>query len=386
MASDRPIPRGFLPLPLPVPRPPSPRTIAPTPEPARDVPPDEARAASQAETLAKLASRAREIPFVALVEHLARLFGTRVGEATLLREEPIRFRHDPSLVFHTGDVASMEVRDGVVWVTSTFLGATGAVSPLAAFFAEDLLRADAADGPTLSAFYDLLHHRLLALTFRALARSRPAFGAVRSGNDPLTRRALSTLGLGPKRAEAPLSSLALLGRARLLARRPRGREALEQALALAFPRLRVAVTDFVERRVALPREQRFCLGQSNHQLGRETRLGRHRQAQSDRIRLRLGPVDRPAFERLLPGGPDHRALLRVVREITGGLVDVEVEIEVERGEEPRASLGRPKGASTSGALLGRSALVLTSRKDRKVLTRFALTETDETSRPRYFRA
>lgn len=386
MASDRPIPRGFLPLPLPVPRPPSPRTIAPTPEPARDVPPDEARAASQAETLAKLASRAREIPFVALVEHLARLFGTRVGEATLLREEPIRFRHDPSLVFHTGDVASMEVRDGVVWVTSTFLGATGAVSPLAAFFTEDLLRADAADGPTLSAFYDLLHHRLLALTFRALARSRPAFGAVRSGNDPLTRRALSTLGLGPKRAEAPLSSLALLGRARLLARRPRGREALEQALALAFPRLRVAVTDFVERRVALPREQRFCLGQSNHQLGRETRLGRHRQAQSDRIRLRLGPVDRPTFERLLPGGPDHRALLRVVREITGGLVDVEVEIEVERGEEPRASLGRPGGASTSGARLGRSALVLTSRKDRKVLTRFALAETDETSRPRYFRA
>lgn len=386
MASDRPIPRGFLPLPLPVPRPPIPRTIAPRPEPARDARPDEARVASQAETLAKLASRAREIPFIALVEHLARLFGTRVGEATLLREEPIRFRHDPSLVFHTGDVASMEVRDGVVWVTSTFLGATGAVSPLAAFFTEDLLRADAADGPTLSAFYDLLHHRLLALTFRALARSRPAFGVVRSGNDPLTRRALSTLGLGPKRAEAPLSSLALLGRARLLARRPRGREALEQALALAFPRLRVTVTDFVERRVALPREQRFCLGQSNHQLGRETRLGRHRQAQSDRIRLRLGPVDRPAFERLLPGGPDHRALLRVVREITGGLVDVEVEIEVERGEEPRASLGRPKGASTSGALLGRSALVLTSRKDRKVLTRFALTETDETSRPRYFRA
>jgi predicted component of type VI protein secretion system len=100
----------------------------------------------------------------------------------------------------------------------------------------------------------------------------------------------------------------------------------------------------------------------------------------------LGPVDRSTFERLLPGGPDHRALLRVVREITGGLVDVEVEIEVERGEEPRASLGRPGGASTSGALLGRSALVLTSRKDRKVLTRFALAETDETSRPRYFRA
>jgi type VI secretion system protein ImpH len=335
--------------------------------------------------LTALAARAREIPFVALVEHLARLFGTRVGEAALVRDEPIRFRHDPSLIFHTGDVASMEVRDGVVEVTSTFLGATGAVSPLAAFFTEDLLRADAADGPTLGAFYDLLHHRLLALTFRALARRRPVFGVSRAGNDPLTVRALATLGLGPKRADAPLSTLALLGRGRLLARRPRGREALEQALALAFPRLRVAVADFVERRVSLPREQRFSLGRANHALGRETRLGRHRQAQSDRIRLRLGPVDRPAFERLLPGGPDHRALLRVVREITGGLLDVEVELEVLRGEEPRASLGNPGRRSASGAALGRSALVLTSRKDRRVLTRFSLTETDETARPRYFR-
>ena len=121
--------------------------------------------------LQKLADRARGIPFVTLVEHLERRLSTQpVGATGLLRNELLRFRHDPELVFHTSDVASMRLGPGGrIVLTSTFLGATGAVSPLATFFTEDILRDRAQDGSSLGAFYDLFHHRLLALAPRTPA-------------------------------------------------------------------------------------------------------------------------------------------------------------------------------------------------------------------------
>jgi len=335
--------------------------------------------------LAELAVRAPGIPFVALIEHLERVVGASapVGSSRLLREETIRFRHDPSLIFHASDVALMRVAAGTVDVTSTFLGATGAVSPLASFFTEDVLRAQGQDGATLSAFYDLFHHRLLALCYRALRRSRLAWSTHVSGSDALTGRALASAGLWPRRADAALSSVAMLGRARVLARRPRSRQALEAALALAFGSLTIRVVDFFPRRVRLDPEQRLRVGRKNHRLGSETRIGRHMVGQSDLVRLEIGPVDRATFDRLLPGGEDNLRLRKVVDDVTGGLLEVEAEIEIVRGEEPRAALGRRPGTKV-GAQLGRSSLVLQSGSARSLRVRISLGADAIAARPVFF--
>jgi type VI secretion system protein ImpH len=335
--------------------------------------------------LAALAARAPRIPFVTLIEHLERLLtgAPPVGTSPLARDEVIRFRHDPSLVFHASDIAKMRVVGKSVDVTSTFLGATGAVSPLASFFTEDVLRSEAQDSATLGAFYDLFHHRLLALCYRALRRSRLAWSIHESGADVLTGRALASAGLWPKREDAALSSVAMLGRARVLARRPRSRQALEAALALAFPSLRVRIVDFFPRRVRLADEQRLRVGRQNHRLGAETRVGRHMTGQSDVVRLEMGPVDRTTFDLLLPGGRENRRLRRVVDDITGGMLDVEVEIEILKGEEPRAALGRRPGATT-GARLGRSSLVLLSRSPRSLRVRISLGADAAEARPIFF--
>jgi len=334
-------------------------------------------------TLAALAARAPRIPFVTLIEHLERLYpgAPPVGTSALARDEVIRFRHDPSLVFHASDIAKMRVVGATVDVTSTFLGATGAVSPLASFFTEDVLRSEAQDSVTLGAFYDLFHHRLLALCYRALRRSRVAWSIHESGADVLTGRALASAGLWPKREGAALSSVAMLGRARILARRPRSRQALEAALALAFPLLRVRIVDFFPRRVRLADEQRLRVGRQNHRLGASTRLGRHMTGQSDVVRLEIGPVGRATFDLLLPGGRENVRLRKVVDDVTGGMLDVEAEIEILEGEEPRAALGRRPGA-TVGARLGRSSLVLHSQSRRSLRVRIALGA--DAARPVFF--
>jgi type VI secretion system protein ImpH len=335
--------------------------------------------------LAALAERAPRIPFATLVEHLERLLvgSPPVGTGGLARDEAIRFRHDPSLVFHSSDVAGMRVTGGKVDVTSTFLGATGAVSPLASFFTEDVLRAQAQDSSTLGAFYDLFHHRLLALCYRAIRRSRLAWSIHRSGNDALTGRALASVGLWPRQDDAALSSLAMLGRARILARRPRSRQALEAALALAFPSLPVEIVDFFPRRVRLADEQRLRVGKGNHRLGAETRIGRNMTGQSDLVRLRIGPVDRATFELLLPGARENVRLRKVVDGITGGMLEVEAEIEIRQGDEPRASLGRRSGAA-GGSRLGRSSLGLHSQSTRSLHARLSLGANDAGARPTFF--
>ena len=336
-------------------------------------------------TLAALAARASGIPFVTLIEHLERLLaGTPpVGTSGLARDQAIHFRHDPSLIFHASDIARMRVVGAKVEITSTFLGATGAVSPLASFFTEDVLRAEAQDGATLGAFYDLFHDRLLALCYRALRRSRLAWSMHKSGNDVVTGRALASVGLWPQQDDAALSPLALLGRARILARRPRSRQALEAALALAFPLLGVRVVDFFPRRVRLVDEQRLRVGKANHRLGVETRIGREMMGQSDLVRLEIGPVDRTTFDLFLPGGAANLRLRKVVDHITGGMLDVEAEIEIQKGEEPRASLGRRPG-TTNGARLGRSSLLLESQSTRSLRARISLGADAVDARPVFF--
>lgn len=330
-----------------------------------------------------LGARARRIPFVTLVEHLERLVvgSVPVGARGPVADEIVRFSHDPSLVFHSSDIASMRVEGTRVALTTTFLGATGAVSPLASFFTEDVLHADSQDQNTLAAFYDVFHHRLLSLLYRALQRTRPSWGSG-VGGGALQGRALAAIGLATPRKDSPLASLAMLGRARVLTRRARGTSALQVALGLAFPDLVVRVVDFLPRRVRLGEDQRLRLGVANHRLGTSTRLGRHVTSQSDLLRLEMGPLDRDTLARFMPGGESFDRLRRVVDAVTGGLVEIEAELEVARGEEPRACLGRTR-PQASGASLGRTSLLVQSRSPRVVRVRVRVS-LDDAPRPVFF--
>jgi type VI secretion system protein ImpH len=346
-----------------------------------------------------LEARARRLPFFALVQHLERLdpAAAPVGGRGPVSAESIRFHHDVNLVFHPGDVAALRfvTRRGssLAVLTTTFLGIVGSVSPLATFFTEDVLRGEAHDDPTLRAFYDVFHHRLIALLYRALSRAVPGAEVRARGDDRVTLRSLAMVGLVPASAEgasSPPGSSARavtprewLGASRALGRRPRSRDALEAALRLALPHLPSTVIDFVPRDVPLAEDQRAQLGVANVTLGRGARLGRHLLRQSGLVRVAVGPVDRGAFDGLMPGGVDHARVRGAVDAVLGGLLDAEVEIEIACGAEPRARLGGSGGGSV-GTRLGRTALVVRPRTSVPVRARVALTDdAAESSRPEF---
>jgi predicted component of type VI protein secretion system len=72
------------------------------------------------------------------------------------------------------------------------------------------------------------------------------------------------------------------------------------------------------------------------------------------------------------------SLRTVVDDITGGMIDIEVELEILAGHEPRASLGR-------GARLGRSSLVRRSDSTHSVRLCMPLGGDAASARPTFYR-
>lgn len=322
----------------------------------------------------RIAREGHRFEFFQAVALLERLLGGVVGAGDSLADEAIAFRHDPRFVFHAGDVASIafearpEGGDVRAVVTSTFLGLTGTASPLPTHMAEAVLQAEASDEPSLRAFYDVLHHRLLSLFYRGWAKYRLQAHGQPGGDELTARQLLSLLGFDsgagpPADGVAPATFLAF---APLLALRSRSARSLTLALETLLPGVCVRVENFVERRVPLTPPQRASLGVCNTTLGVNVTIGHAVVDRNGRFRVRLGPLTREGFEALSPGGSQHALLVAIVVTFSGGLLEAEIELLLASDAVPRLRLGDARGC-----VLGRNTRLATADRE-GLLTRFVL--------------
>jgi type VI secretion system protein ImpH len=301
--------------------------------------------------VALLESEGRRFGFFQAVQLLHRLIPdtTAVGELGPPNMEPVRFRHDPSLIFQPGDIDGIEIKqaNGVVRavMTTTFLGLTGTASPLATVFGEDVLRADAVDEPSLRAFYDLFHHRLVSLFYRTWKKYRFTAGFRPDASDPFTRRMLSFVGVDiagavPKRGLEPLQVLAL---APLVASRTRPARTLQIVLERVLPGTKIRVEPFVVRRVQIREDDRCLVSLRNNVLGVDFTIGRTVADRSGRFRVLVGPVDYAKFEDLMPGGREHSRLRDVIFQFAPAHLEPELELILGTEQAPRFQLGAERG-------------------------------------------
>lgn len=312
---------------------------------------------------------------VSLLERLHR-GAAPVGEVGPPQKEAIRFRHDPSLTFASSDIVRIAraTRGGLAFteITTSFLGLFGASSPLSTAMAEDVLQDEAG---TLQNFYDIFHHRLIALFYRAWKKSRIYATHRTDGQDRLTRRALAFVGVDAFGA-APhlgLPPIDLLGLAPLLGVRTRSARTLEIVLNRVFPGIDVGVNSFIERRVLLSDDQRARLGIQNGTLGTNLTIGRAVLDRSGRFGVQIGPVDYSLFEALLPGGEHHTKLREVVQQFTRGVLEAEVEVLLNEDQTPRFKLG------SNGSKLGITT-TLRSPEGKALKAKFVLSDDPEAAR------
>jgi type VI secretion system protein ImpH len=309
--------------------------------------------------LARLKRAAREehlfVPFLSLVE---RLFpqATRIGTAARSIREPVRLKHDPSLSFSTSDISKVEIHenredilDGAfVTLTSTFLGLTGSVSPLPAYFSEEVLH-EPNDTAHRQAFLDIFHHRILSLFFRAatIANHPMQYGV--GGRDEWSRRVLSLAGFTPDLPDSlPLPAWRLLRLTPLLMLRFRNadilRRAVQDFLDIDIPGTTAEVRLFMGSWVPLDKSQLIRLGQVNSTLGGDVRIGTRVYDESGAIRVIVRPVPFATSERLRPGRDLYRVLATTVALILRDRIDWDLEVVIAAGTTPTMRVSADGGA------------------------------------------
>ena len=314
-----------------------------------------------------LATEANRFGFfqaVQLIQRMAPSGSVPVGETGPLMSEAIRFTVNPNTVFHPSDIHHIEprvVKNGAVYsrVQTNFMGLFGSASPMGNFVTEDVLRADAQDDSSLRSFYDLFHHRLISLFFRAWKKYRFSAGFRTDASDPFTKRLLAFVGVDIWGAVSKhgLPPGDLLPLAALLSSRTRPARTLQIVLERLLPGYKVQIEQFVARRVRLDDSQRVSLGKNNTSLGESLTIGRSVIDRSGAFRVVVGPVGYDVFEAFIPGGRHHERMRRVIEQFSGGILESELELRLSEKESPRFQLGTRRGG-----VLGISTQIITERK------------------------
>ena len=215
----------------------------------------------------------------------------------------IKIRPALSLAFPPCDIDSLDWEDssGKPVLEANFFGLYGVASPLPTFYTEDLIEERNDDRSASRDFLDILHGRLYPLLYDTWEKYRLSLRAFEKGEEEIENlfHVFTGLSLPVFREIDPLAPTALRY-AGLLTQHPRSARSFEAILSDVLDGTPVEVEQCVERRVALPEEQRLILGQFLS-LGEETVLGYQITNRTNQILIRIGPVDNSAFEALLPG-------------------------------------------------------------------------------------
>lgn len=271
----------------------------------------------------------------------------RIGTSLRPRDDALRLGQHPSLVFHPTALAQY-LRTGPAArarLAVNFFGLLGANGPLPTHLTEyvrDRLRHGG--DPTLLAFLDVFHHRMLSLFYRARASAEPAISLDRADGDRFSVFVGSLFGIGAPalRDRDEIGDFAKLHVAGLLANRARPASSLASILRDYF-KLPLRIEQFAGHWMALPDDVQSrvgVLGNANR-LGSSLVLGRKVWDCQNKFRIVIGPVGYDDYRRFMPGGDSLKRLLAWVRTYCGLALDWEVRLILKQQDVPPLRLGGP---------------------------------------------
>lgn len=224
----------------------------------------------------------------------------------LARAPQPRYRNRLSLAFPPNQIENIgKDGDGNIRITPAFMGMLGSQGVLPLHYSECLNRHEKSHndgGPR--AFIDLFSHRSTELFYQAWSKSRPEAMDAPGDDDSFLAmlRALSGTG-DPAHAQqgVPPETLARY------AMQIRSRSVCAPLMAGMYAeyfKVRFAVQQLVGYWQPLEPAHQAQLGRANTDLASGVLLGERIYGCDARLRLRIGPLPRDAYQRFLPGGAD----------------------------------------------------------------------------------
>ena len=267
--------------------------------------------------------------------------------------DAMRFRTSPGLAYPATEVADAQPGQAgrPPQVTVGLIGLTGSSGVLPRYYSEVLAATLRGGSRALHAFLDLLAHRSIGhfaeagIKYRLHRAAETAAAGDAAGEaDKITTGVLALTGYGtpnmaPRLAAGPMPLLHYAG---LFAMRPRSVDRLT-ALVSDWLGRAVQVEQFAGSWLFLPPDQRSRMPAGRlagawSQLGVDAAVGVRAWDPQARIVLRVGPLDRAAFEALLPDRPGLRRLVSLVRAYLGFETGFAVNPILARAEVPALKL------------------------------------------------
>jgi type VI secretion system protein ImpH len=272
--------------------------------------------------------------------------GPRLGESLVPRRDPVRFGQKPSLAFAPSTLQEFKRGDSEhpPCLYANFLGLFGPNGPLPLHiteFAHD--RQHNAGDDSMVAFFDVFHHRILSLFYRAWAVNQKAADLDRPDDSHFARYIGSLCGLGmdslrDRDAVPDWAKLYFSGR---LACQTRNAEGLEAIIAVYFG-IPTEVQTFRGHWMPLPESSVCRLGESpdTGSLGVTTIVGARMWDCQLKFRIRLGPMTMADMEHLLPCAEAFHGLRCWVMNYVGEEFFWDVQLVLQAEEVPGTCLGR----------------------------------------------
>jgi type VI secretion system protein ImpH len=269
----------------------------------------------------------------------------RVGFSRSPSEDPVRFYQNPSLAFAPSTLEAFR-RNGTQSAPKLlvhFFGLFGPNSPLPSHLTEYAHERQLNYGDrTITAFFNVFHHRLLTFFYRAWAANQKAVDLDRPESQRYASFVGSFFGIGmealqQRDAVPDWAKLFFSGR---LAYQTRNAEGLEAILG-AFFQIKTKVETFVGRWINLPPDCVCKLGDSpeSGSLGLTTIVGSRFWECQLSFRIRLGPMKLADYERMLPSGDSFQRLKSWVLNYCGEHFFWDVQMVLKADEVPQICLG-----------------------------------------------
>ena len=269
----------------------------------------------------------------------------RVGASLRPRDDAVRFGQDPSLAFEPTAVRGFTPANARVRarLAVNFIGLLGPNGPLPLHLTEYARdRARNQGDPTMAAFLDVFHHRIISLFYRARATAEPAISLDRPELDRFADYVGSLFGIGSPALHGrdEIGDFAKLHFAGLMANQRRPAAGLVTILRAYF-RVPVEVEQFVGHWMRIPLDGQTRIGviDRGNRLGTSAILGRKVWDCQHKFRLVIGPLDYEDYQRMLPGGASMQRLLAWVRNYAGLVLDWDVRLILKQEQVPRLALG-----------------------------------------------
>lgn len=305
----------------------------------------------------KLLERPHTFDFLQVVRRIecASDHNPRIGAATRLDAEPVRFAQEPSLAFPSSTIQAYESRSrpGVAGPADrlhvNFMGLFGPNGPLPLHLTEYARdRERHARDPTFRRFCDIFHHRMIALFYRAWAVNQPAVSFDRFARDPDSDRfgvyvaSLFGLGLPTLRRRDALMDIDKQHFAGRLAHQSKPPEGLAAVIA-DYCGVPCELVEFRGRWIDLPESNRLRLGagRGSGTLGVTTIVGSRVWDVTQTFRLRVGPMTFASYLRFLPGGRTFPRVVSWARGYVGYEFDWDLQVVLKKEEVPGTRLGGP---------------------------------------------